>query len=446
MANFELTYDKSLLKQISTNVLERSLSLGVSSSYVVISENIHTNVDVLNNDIENFENSYNSSLELVVYVGQKSGHVVTSQIEHPDIDGLIQNAIDIAKFTQEDNANGIAETKFLCQNFHENLELYNPIDLDNEYLIQKAQDIENLAINFDKKVKKSDGSSISLNKSNFNIATTNGFNAGYQTTRYGNSISLIGETPDGMQTDYWYSSARHFEDLLSDHTLAEKASKRVARRLNRGHIKTGTYSVIFENVVAKSLIGNFLHAISGNTLYRKLSFLNNSLNTKIFPSWLNIYEDPFIIRGLSSCYFDNEGVMVKPRSIVKEGFVTSYVLSSYSARKLNMTTTGNSGGNHNILVKSNYAGGITEMAKLIHSGLIIIDTIGHGLNMVTGDYSVGASGLIVENGEIQSFVDNLTIAGNLKEIFKNIQYIGNDYIQGSIQCGSMLVNNISIST
>lgn len=273
-------------------------------------------------------------------------------------------------------------------------------------------------------------------------------NQGYRTTRFGTSVSLIGETKAGeMQTDYWSSSHRDFNLLLPDEELANIAVGRTLRRLNSGKkIKSGLYPVVFEASIAKSLIGNFLGAINGNNLYRKLSFLNNSLETKIFPNWINIIEDPFIYKGLSSCYFDNEGVKVKTRTLVESGVVKSYQLNCYSARKLQLETTGNSGGNHNIVVPANFNGDSYALAQNIKNGFIIIETIGHGLNMVTGDYSVGASGLWVENGEVQYFIDNLTIAGNLKDIYQKIQYIANDHNNGSIQCGSMLIDNIQVSS
>ena len=354
--------------------------------------------------------------------------------------------MDIARYTQADPHNGIAEQHLLCKSIKDDLQLYNPINIANQDLINCAKDIEFAGLNTNPQIKSSDGASVSLSRYNFVLANTNGFNLGYQTSRYSKSLSLIAENEHGMQTDGWYDSSMDYLDLMDNHELAETAVKRTVRRVNKGHIKSGKYPVIFESGIARSLIGNYLGAVSGNNLFRHLTFMDNSLEQTAFPEWVNITEDPFIIKGSSSCYFDNEGVIVKPRDLVRDGIVKGYLLNCYSARKLGLVTTGNAGGHHNVQVSPNYSGNISQMAKTMHRGLIVIETIGHGVNMVTGDYSVGASGLWVENGDIQFFVDNLTISGNLKNIYKSIQYISNDYSShGSILCGSMLVDQINVS-
>ena len=355
-------------------------------------------------------------------------------------------AIDIAKYTEEDLANGIPDKDFLSKEINEDLQLYNPLDLKSEDLINQAKELEGIGITCNKRINRSDGASISLAKYNFILANTHGFNQGYKTTRYNKSLSLIGNIKQDMQTDYWFSSSRSFDGLDSNIDIANKAIDRTIRRLNRGSIKGGDYPVIFESSISGSIIGNFLSSISGNNLFRQLSFLNNSINTQIFPDWFNISEDPFILKGLASCYFDGEGVAVAAKKIVDAGVVKEYLLSSYTARKMNMQPNGHAGGTHNIQVSHNTTNSTEELARKMVKGLIIIETIGHGLNMVNGDYSVGASGIWVENGELQYFVDNITIAGNLKTIFKNIIYVNNDYTNSSLLCGSMLVDGISVST
>lgn len=445
MAQLEFTHSQNNLKNLATQILERALALGATSAQLEINESIETGAEILNGNIESVETSYDSNIGLSVYVGQNRGNVGISQVPPANLDMIIKQALSIAKYTQSDPLNGIANKEDLCTSFTDNLQLYNPISIDNLQIIQEALELEKIGVSSDKQVNASDGAAISLGKYNFVIANTNGLNLGYTTTRYSKSLSLIGQTKKGMQTDYWYSNARDYNDLENNLDLAAHAVSRVKRRLSNGKIKSGSYSVIFESTIAKSLISNFLGAISGGSLYRKLSFLNDSLNTQVFPDWLNITEDPFIIKGSSSCYFDNEGVNVCRRDLVRSGIVNGYLLSSYSARKLGMKVTGNAGGNHNIQVSSNTIGDINTLAAKMSNGLVIIETIGHGLNMVTGDYSVGASGLWVENGEIKFFVEGLTIAGNLKTIFKDIRYISNDYTKGSIRCGSMLVDNIDVS-
>lgn len=444
--DFELATDE--LKNKASLILDRAVALGATSALVEINEGIETGVDILKDEIENFETSYNSSLNLSIYIGKNKGSVGISNTNMGNVDSIVQHAIDLAKYTQADPDSGIASSDDICQSFDENLGLYNPINLSNEELINTTREIERIALNTDSKITNSNGSSSSYSKYNFVIASTNGLNQGYKTTRFYSSISLIGENKDhGMQTDYWSSNSRDFHDLLNVKDLATIAVSRTTRRLSTGpKINSGIYPIIFEASIAKSLIGSFLGSINGSNLYRNLSFLNNSINTQVFPQWLDIIEDPFIYKGLSSCYFDNEGVNVIKRNLVASGIVTGYQLNSYSARKLKMKTTGNSGGNHNISVTTNFAGDSLELAKQLKNGLIIIDTIGHGLNMVTGDYSVGASGLWIENGIPQYFVDNLTIAGNLKDIYQKIQYIGNDHNHGSIKCGSMLIDSMQVSS
>ena len=335
----------------------------------------------------------------------------------------------------------------MCKAITADLNLYSPSSISNQSLIANAQNIESLSLKQNSPIKTSDGAAISCELHNFILANTNGFNLGYKTSRYSKHISLIGESKDGLQTDYWYDVTRDFNDLISDEELAATAVTRTKRRLHKGRLKAAKkYPVIFEAAIAKSLISTYLNAVSGSNLFRRLSFLNDSLGQQIFPEWVNIEEDPYITKGIASGYFDNEGVTVIKRSLVNNGQVNGYLLGCYSARKMELISTGNAGGCHNILVTPNFSGDLLTLAKTMGSGLIIIETIGHGVNMVTGDYSVGASGLWVENGSIQFFVDNLTISGNLRQIFADIVHIGDDYSpHEQIQCGSILVDGINVS-
>lgn len=441
----EFEYTQEYLQNLAKQIVDRAISLGATAAEIELNHSISTNVDVLNQEIENFETSYGCESALTVYLGKQKGHVSVTKLPPVDLDQLIRQALDIAKYTQEDAANGLADKAWLCEGINQDLKLYNPSNIDNLALVEYTKEIEALALQSSDKIKASEGSSVNLVKTNFVYANSLGFDLGYPTTRASNSVSLIGSNQAGMQTDYWYSSERDFNDLLSPQELAITAANRLIRRLNKGKIKSGKYSVIFEAPIAKTLIGTFLGAISGGNLYRKLSFLNDSINTQVFPQFVNIIEDPFVIKGSSSCYFDAEGVKVSSRNLVENGILQGYLLNSYCARKLGLTTTGNAGGNHNILVNSNFSGSVLDLAKQLSRGLIIIETIGHGVNLVTGDYSVGASGLWVENGEVQFFVDNLSISYNLKDLFKEIAYIGNDYTKSSVNVGSILVPQINVS-
>ncbi len=441
--NFE--HNKDQLAKIADEILSIAKQQGTTEAQVELSENISRSVDVLNSQLENFVSSYDTQLVLSVFIGKKKGHVGITTINTTNLSQIVGHAIDIAKYTQEDSANGLADKALLCQELHADLGLYIPSQVMNQDLITKANAIESYAMNFDSRITSSDGASVSLSSYNFLMANSNGFSNGYKTTRYGASVSVIGENNGEMQTDYWHTSNRDFSSLMDDKLLGERSANRLIRRLNKGTIKSGKYSVIFESPIAKSLIGSYLNAISGGSLYRKLSFLTDSLNTQVFPTWFNMTEDPFEYGGLSSCYFDNEGVQVIKRDLVCDGLVNGYLLSSYTARKLGVCTTGNAGGSHTIRVASNFNGDVLKLAVEMGNGLIVIDTIGQGVNIVTGDYSVGASALLVENGEVKYFVDNLTISGNLSKMFKRIQLIANDSEPSSLHCGSMLIGDVMVS-
>jgi PmbA protein len=279
----------------------------------------------------------------------------------------------------------------------------------------------------------------------FSYANSHGFNGGYPTSRHSLSCSVIAEAGDEMQRDYWYSSARAAGDLESAESVGRVAGQRTVRRLGGRQLKTMQVPVLFEANIAASLLSHFVSAISGSSLYRKSSFLLDSLEQQVFASHIHISEQPHLKKGLASSPFDNEGVATHARDLVAGGVLHGYMLSSYSARKLGMTTTGNAGGNYNLILRSgelDFAGLLQSM----HTGLLVTELLGHGINMVTGDYSRGAAGFWVENGEIQYPVEEITIAGNLKDMFRQIVAIGSDaMVQGSKQTGSILIERMTIA-
>lgn len=447
MNELDFKYNVNELKNLSQTIIDKSIASGAHDAQVTITENIDSQVDILNKKVENIQSSYTSNLILIVYKDLCKGSVSISNISLNGIDSFIKQALDIAKYTQKDDANGIPDKLTLCTNFTENLHLYNSIDLNNNQLIDDALQLEHMTLQQSSKITQSEGASINYSRNNFIVANSNGLNLGYKTSNFSKSMSIIGVNSDNkMQTDYWYSVARDFSKLSNNEEIAKICVNRLLRKLKTGKIKSQQYTVIFEENIAKSIISNLLSGLSGNNLYRKLSFLNNSLDKVVMPNWLDVIEDPFVPYGLSSCYFDAEGVNVKAHKIVGAGVVKSYILNSYTAKKLQMQSTGNCGGNHNIFVTSNVNGGIYDLIDLIGKGLVIIETIGHGVNIVTGDYSVGACALYFENKEIKFFVDNLTISGNLKDIFNNISHIATDSSISSINCGSMVVNGINVAT
>jgi len=445
MSNFDFILSSTQMEQISAQVIDKAKQRGATDAQVELAEVISLSADVLNSQVENFESSYDSNLSVVVLIGKHKGSASITKFDDATIDQAIAQAIDIAKYTEADEANNLLAHKYLLQDKvnDDYLQLYHPTVIDSRDMVSQAIALEQIVLG-NSQIKQSDGASLSYSWYNFLVANTNGFCNGYKTTRYNKTVSLIAENEHGMQTDYAYDSTRSYLDLQSNAIVANRAIDNCLLKLTRytGTVTPGKYSIIFINQLSSKIISSIAAGLSGGSLYRKLSFLNDSMGKLILPNWLNITEDPFITKGLSSCYFDNEGYAVKSRELIKDGCVNGYLLSNYTATKMDLEPTGNAGGAHNLVVNSNFSGDYLDMASTLKQGLIVLETIGHGLNMVTGDYSVGASGLWVENGEICGYVDNLTIAGNLTEILHNIDKIGTDILTNTgIRCGSMLIQD-----
>lgn len=440
------SYTVEQFTSITDMFLEKSLQLGVTQAQIYISEDLGQSVEVRSGNIEHCANNHEFNISLSVIVNKKMGVVSTNNIESDDdVEKIIKQAIDIANYTQVDEENGLLDTQYIAKNIEFDLGIYNKCDLSMQSFIDSAKELEELSLSSDTRLVNSNGASISKSSGHFHVANTNGLNLGYSYSRYFKSVSIIGKNDKGMQTDYWFSKSRDYYDLMNNQDLAGVLSDRVLRRLNYGDFTPGFFSCIFEQQVAKELLYSTFGALGGMSQYRKLSFLQDSLGSQILPAWCNIAENPFLHKGSGSMYFDSEGFALQPRSLITNGVVDTYLLSAYSARKLKMKPTGHADGLSNVIVNPNFDGGIIEMAKTLNRGFIIVETIGSGLNTVTGDYSVGASGLYVENGEILYFVDGITISANIKDILNNIVYIGNDVIEGSMQCGSIMIQDGVIS-
>ena len=325
------------------------------------------------------------------------------------------------------------------------LDLYHPWDLSVDQAIELAKACEASARGVDKRINNSEGASVSTYEGMFAYANTHGFNGGYATSRHGLSCSVIAEDSDNMQRDYWYTTARCSKDLESATSVGKLAGERTVRRLGSRRIKTAQVPVLFEAPLASGLISHLVSAISGGSLYRKSSFLLDSLGKQVMAPFITIEEQPHLLKGLASSPFDNEGVATQPRTLVKDGVLNGYILSSYSARKLGMQSTGNAGGNHNLIVSHGDLD-LNGLLKTMGTGLLVTELLGHGINMVTGDYSRGAAGFWVENGVIVHPVEEITIAGNLQIMLKQIVAIGNDVlVQGSKQVGSILIENMTVA-
>ena len=444
MARSQFSYTRDQLINLSQTVIEHAMKSGATAADTEISEGIGQNVSVRQSEIETIEYNKDKGAGVTVYVGQRRGHASTSDLSEAALKSAVDKALTIARYTAEDEAAGLPDADELAKDVPD-LDLYHPWALTVEEAAARAQACEAAALAVDKRLTNSEGAGVSTHTSQFIFANSLGFCNGYAGSRHGISVAVIGEDKGGMQRDYWYSSARNGNDLDAPEIVGRIAGERTVRRLNGRKLDTRTCPVLFEAQLATGLIGNYVAAVSGGSLYRKSSFLLDSLGKTVFAPHISIREMPLVHGGLGSAPFDSEGVACVERDVVKNGVVEGYFLSTYSAKKLGMTTTGNAGGSHNLIVSHgdlDLAGLLREMG----TGLFVTELLGHGANMVTGDYSRGAAGFWVENGEIQYPVEEITIAGNLAEMFKGIVAIGKDVERrGSKQVGSILIDRMTLA-
>jgi PmbA protein len=445
MADSAFSYSIDEIKQMSQDVLKVAKQMGASAAEAELSLSIGQNVSVRLGETENIEYNRDKGMSVTVYFGQQKGHASTSDLNQQAIYDTVAAACNIAKYTAQDAYCGLAEAGLMAKESLD-LDLYHPWAISVEEAIAIAKTCEASARAVDARITNSEGASVSTGESCFAYSNSHGFTGGYLSSRHGVSCSVIAEADDNMQRDYWYSTARAASDLDAAIAVGHKAGERTVRRLNSRKIKTCQVPVLFEAPLASGLISSLISAISGGSLYRKSSFLLDSLGKQISSPLLNISEDPHIKKGLASSPFDNEGVATHARQLVKDGVLQGYVLGSYSARKLGMQTTGNAGGNHNLIVQSS-GQDFTALLKQMGTGLLVTELLGHGMNMVTGDYSRGAAGFWVENGVILHPVEEITIASNMADMLKSIVAIGNDIlVQGSKQVGSILIERMTVAS
>ncbi len=439
------SYPLATLQQIARDILHHAKQAGATACETNVSDGFGQTVTVRQDAVETIEYNRDKGLSVTVYIGQQRGNASTSDFSQQAIRDTVAAALSIARYTSEDDCAGLAETELLATESME-LDLYHPWTLSVEQAIERARSCEQAAYAADPRISNSEGASISVGESQFIYANSQGFIGGYPLSRHSISCSMIAEQNDSKQRDYWYSVARAEADLDSPEFIGKKAGMRSAARLGARKIATCEVPVLFEAPVAASLIGHFVSAVSGSNLYRKSTFLPNSMGQRIFAPAITIQELPHVRKGLASCAFDDDGVATVARNIVDNGIVQGYFLGSYSARKLGMRTTGNAGGAHNLIMQTSAPLDFQSLLKQMGTGLLVTELMGQGVNAVTGDYSRGASGFWVERGEIAFPVEEITIAGNLKEIFQGILAIGNDVIvRGSRQCGSVLINRMTVA-
>jgi PmbA protein len=442
------THTQDQLKQLARDVLGFAREQGASDAAVEISEGSGLSVSVRRGKIETIEQNKDKGLGVTVYCGQRRGNASTSDFSTASLRATVEAAYNIARFTAEDDASGLPDVELLEMNPRD-LRLCYPWELTTEEAVVLAQLAEGAAFEVDPRITNSEGAGVHVQQSHFVAANTRGFIGGYPFSRHTLSVAPIAGRGSKMQRDDWYTSARDPKKLARAEAVGRYAAERALARLNARKLDTRTCPVLFEAPLAAGLLGSFVQATSGGSLYRKSSFLLDSLGQSVFPSHIDIVEDPHLIGGVGSSPFDEEGVRTVRRDVVRDGVVQGYFLSTYSARKLGMQTTGNAGGSHNLELKSSntrLADTFEGMLRKMDRGLLVTELMGQGTNYVTGDYSRGASGFWVENGVIQYPVEEITIAGNMKDMFQAIVAVGNDVLtRGNKTTGSILIEQMVVA-
>ncbi len=447
------SYTQDHFADLVDQALRHAKKLGATDAGAEASEGCGLSVNVRKGELETVERNRDKSLGVTVYLGQRRGNASTSDFSKAAIERTVQAAYDIARFTAEDPVAGLPDAADIAPpETHRDLQLFHPWAITSEEAARLALACEQAALATDKRITNSEGAGVSAQQSHFFSAHTHGFRGGYASSRHSISVAPIASLPGRhgeMQRDAWYSSQRNAADLAAPEAVGRYAAQRALSRLGSRKIPTTECPVLFEAPLAAGLLGSFVQAVSGGALYRKSSFLLDSLGKQVFPKHIDITEDPFILGGKGSSPFDEEGVRVQERKVVEGGRVQGYFLSSYSARKLGMRTTGNAGGSHNLALTSRRTrpgDDLPEMLRKLGTGLFVIELMGQGVNYVTGDYSRGVSGFWVENGEIAFPVHEITIAGNLKTMFKGIEAVGADaYGYGAKTVGSVLINRMKVA-
>lgn len=449
-ADHGFSYSRAEFEELVDHALGHARKLGATDAGAEASEGCGLSVSVRKGELETVERNRDKSLGITVYVGNQRGNASTSDFSRAAIERTVQAAYDIARFTAQDPVAGLPEPQDVAPpDAQPDLDLFHPWDVTSEQAAELALRCERAAFDTDARITNSEGAGVSAQQSHFFSAHTHGFRGGYASSRHSISVAPIAGRGDEMQRDAWYSSMRSATELASPEAVGRYAAERALARLKSRKIRTRECPVLFESPLAAGLLGAYVQATSGGALYRKSTFLLDSLGKQVFPDHVDIVEDPFVRRGKGSSPFDEEGVRTHKRNVLEGGRVNGYFLSSYSARKLGMRTTGNAGGSHNLSLVSRLTqpgDDLVAMLKKLGTGLFVIELMGQGVNYVTGDYSRGASGFWVENGEIAYPVQEITIAGNLKDMFQGIEAVGADvYNYGAKTVGSVLVNRMKVA-
>jgi len=442
------TYSQDQLKQLAQDVLRFARDKGATDAAVEISEGAGLSVGVRRGKIETIEQNKDKGIGVTVFIGQQRGNASTSDFSADALKATVDAAYNIARFTAADDCAGLPDADMLEKNPQE-LKLFHPWKINTEEAIHLAKRAEAAAFEVDPRIKNSEGAGVYANQSQFVAANSIGFMGGYAFSRHTISVAPIAGSGKNMQRDYWYSSSRNPKKLAQPEAIGHYAAERALSRMHARKLDTRKCPVLFEAPLAVGLVGALVQAVSGGALYRKSTFMLDTLGKSIFPGHIQLIEDPHILGAAGSSPFDGEGVKTQKRAVVKDGVLQGYFLSTYSARKLGMQTTGNSGGSHNLQFTSDLTkarDNFAAMLKKMGTGLLVTELMGQGVNYMTGDYSRGASGFWVENGVIQYPVEEITIAGNLADMFQQIVAVGADTMtRGTKQTGSILIESMTVA-
>lgn len=444
-ATTALPLDRASLESAALRAIEFSRAKGASDAEAEASASVGQSVTVRLGEVETVEYTRDKALSITVYFGQRRGNASTSDLSADAVARAVDAACAIARHTAPDDAAGLPDPGRLYRGPAPDLGLFHPWGLSVEAAIALAREAEDAARAVDGRITNSEGASVSSWDADFVLANTRGFLGGYPTSRASIGCGVIASEGDAMQRDYWYTAERSSAQLEAAEAVGRRAGERAVRRLGARQVATGEVPVLFDADIASSLIGHFVSAASGSSLYRRSSFLLDAVGEPVFAPLIDIDEDPHLPGGMASGWFDGEGVATQPRRLVSSGVLNGYFLSSYSARKLGLETTGNAGGSHNLIVRPG-PDGVEALLKRMGRGLLVTELMGQGVNAVTGDYSRGAVGFWVEGGEIAYPVEEVTIAGNLREMYRGIVAVGSDVLSRSGRStGSILVGRMTVA-
>jgi PmbA protein len=445
VTNTPVRLTQSDLESIIERALEEARARGATQAEAAVSQDTGLSVGVRLGEVETLEHQRDRSMGITVYFGQRKGSASTADFSMDAVRATVAKACSIARFTAADESAGLADAALMAQS-PPNLDLSHPWNVSADRAIEIAKSCEAAALAFDKRINNSEGASVGTHQGLHVYGNTHGFVGGYPTTSHTLSCVVLAGSGEDMQRDYWYTSSRDWRELQDAESVGRESARRTIARLGPRKISTRRAPVLFVPELARGLIGHFLAAIRGSSQYRQASFLLNSVGQQIFPAGFSIAERPHIPKAMGSAPFDDEGVATRDRELIEDGVLTGYILSSYSARKLGLKTTGNAGGSHNLLVKATLAGGMPALLAKLGTGLLLTELMGQGVNTVTGDYSRGAAGFWVENGEICYPVAEITVAGNLRAMFEGVAAAGDDIdARGGVRVGSILLQEMTIA-